>query len=82
MYKARILLILGIWIALLPYLGFPYSWKNILFTLSCLGLIYLSYVLYKEYKTGETEEKNSNNFSENGDFKDKIKIEEYNDLNK
>ncbi len=82
MYKARILLILGIWIALLPYLGFPYSWKNILFTLSGLGLIYLSYVLYKEYKTGETEEKSSNNFSENGDFKDKIKIEEYNDLNK
>lgn len=68
MQKARILLMLGIWVAILPYLGFLYSWKNVLFTLSGLGLVYLSYVLYKESKTGETEEKSSDNFSENGDF--------------
>ena len=83
MRKARILLVLGIWVAVLPYLGFPYSWKNILFTLSGLGLVYLSYILYKEYKIVETEEKSSDNFSENGDFsKNKIETEEYNDLNK
>ena len=83
MHKARILLILGIWVAILPYLGFPYSWKNILFTLSGLGLVYLSYILYLESKIGETEEKSSDNFSENGDFSEnKIKIEEHNDLNK
>ena len=81
MRKARILLVLGIWVAVLPYLGFPYSWKNILFTLSGLGLVYLSYILYKEYKIGETEEKSSDNFSENGDFsKNKIETEEYNKL--
>jgi len=70
---------LGIWVAVLPYLGFSYSWKNILFTLSGLGLVCLSYVLYKEYKMGETEKKSLDNFSENGDFsKNKIETEEYN----
>ncbi|MFZ3015745.1 MAG: hypothetical protein WA101_01940 [Minisyncoccia bacterium] len=64
MRKARLFLILGIWIAILPYLGFPYSWKNILFTLSGLVLIYLSYIIYRESKTEETS-KISENFSEN-----------------
>ena len=83
MYKARIFLTLGIWVAILPYLGFPYSWKKILFTLSGLGFVYLSYILYRESKTKKTTvEKTLDNFSENGDFdKGKIKIEEHNDSN-
>ncbi|OGI84757.1 hypothetical protein A3H56_01190 [Candidatus Nomurabacteria bacterium RIFCSPLOWO2_02_FULL_42_24] len=66
MRKARILLVLGIWVAILPYLGFPYSWKDILFTLSGLGLVYFSYILYKDYKM--TEKKTFDNFRENSDF--------------
>lgn len=66
MSKARILLILGIWVAILPYLGFPYSWKDILTSLSGLGLVYVSFLLYKESKTKEVkEEKTFDNFSEN-----------------
>jgi len=76
MRKERILLILGIWVAVLPYLGFPYSWKNIIFTLSGFAIIYCSYVLYKEYKTKDPEGKQAsygagakerplNNFNEN-----------------
>ena len=57
MRKARILLVLGIWVTVLSYLGFPYSWKDTLFTISGLGLIYFSYVLYKEYKVKENKEK-------------------------
>jgi len=68
MRRARILLMFGIWVAILPYLGFPYSWKNILFSLSGLGLVYLSYVLYKEYKAKKTIAKTFDNFSENHDF--------------
>jgi len=68
MYKARILLILGTWVAILPYLGFPYSWKSVLFTLTGLGLIYFSYLMYKDYKTKENQEKTFDNFSENSDF--------------
>ncbi|MFZ1019890.1 MAG: hypothetical protein WAN61_02785 [Minisyncoccia bacterium] len=51
MRKVKILLSLGIWVAILPYLGFPDSWKNILFTLTGLGLIFLSYLLYQDYTT-------------------------------
>lgn len=70
MRKTRIFLILGIWIAVLPYLGFPYSWKDILTTLSGLGLIGVSYLLYKEFKIKEIkEEKTFDNFSEN-EFKE------------
>jgi hypothetical protein len=67
MQKGRIFLFLGIWIAILPYLGFPYSWKDILTTLSGLGLIFLGYMmLYKKSKTGEMKkEKTFDNFREN-----------------
>lgn len=82
MRRARILLMFGIWVAILPYLGFPYSWKNILFSLSGLGLVYLSYVLYKESKTKKTEKKTFDNFSENHDFDlNKTKLETQKNLN-
>lgn len=74
MRKAYMLLVLGIWMAVLPYLGFPYSWKNILTTLSGFGLIYVSYMLYRELKIRETkEEKTFDNFSEN-EFKEEGEI--------
>lgn len=57
MRRERIFLFLGIWVAILPYLGFPYSWKNILFTLSGLSLIYLSYIMRKENKAQEESAK-------------------------
>ena len=66
MRKVYILLVLGIWMAILPYLGFPYSWKDVLETLSGLGLIAVSYFLYKEFKMKEVkQEKTFENFSEN-----------------
>jgi len=69
MLKVRILLIIGAWVTVLPYLGFPYSWKDILFTLSGIGIVYISYVLYKELKLKEVkEEKTFDNFRENRDF--------------
>ncbi len=76
MRKARILLILGVWVAILPYTGFPYSWKNVLFTVTGLFLAYFSYVLYTESKAGKVKEKERtfDNFSENRDFDEKVKI--------
>ncbi|HEV7424549.1 MAG TPA: hypothetical protein VGO21_05195 [Candidatus Paceibacterota bacterium] len=66
MRKERILLFLGIWVAVLPYLGFPLSWKNILFTISGLILMYFSYILYKESQAKRTLKKETfDNFSEN-----------------
>jgi len=71
MKRARILLFLGIWVAVLPYLGFPSSWKSILFTISGLGLIYFSYIFYKESKADEKQAKTFENFSENNAFGEK-----------
>ncbi len=70
MLKARTLLILGVWTAVLPYLGFPYQIKNILFVLTGLGLVYVSFVIYKEirFTRKEENEKNFENFSENRNF--------------
>lgn len=73
MQKARIFLFLSIWITILPYLGFPYSWKDILTTFSGIGLFYVSFMLYKESKIGEIKkEKTFDNFKEN-DFKEESK---------
>lgn len=70
MSKVKILLAFGFWIAVLPYLGFPYVFKNILFTLSGFAIVYLSYILSKENKEGE-EKIIFENFSENHDFVEK-----------
>lgn len=72
MSKIQIIFILGIWTVFLPYLGFPYSLKNILFSVSGLTITYLSYLIYKSSKVGEKKGKNFDNFSENSDFNDKI----------
>ncbi len=65
MRKERILLIIGVWTAILPFLGFPHFWKDILFSISGLVLIYFSYVLYKESKIKEISNEIFDNFSEN-----------------
>jgi Na+/phosphate symporter len=66
MRRAYTLLILGIWVAILPFLGFPISWKNILFVLTGLGLMYFSFMIYKDaLKKGEVANQIFDNFSEN-----------------
>jgi hypothetical protein len=65
MHKAYIVLVFGIWVAILPLLGFPYSLKSFLTTISGLLLIYVSFVLCKEFKTKDKKEKTFDNFSEN-----------------
>jgi len=63
---ARTLLLTAIWVAILPYLGFPYFWKNLIFTITGLFLIFLSYLLYREAKKeGKIIKKTFDNFSEN-----------------
>ena len=66
MRRARMLLILGVFVAILPFLGFPHSWKEILTTLSGITLICASYMLYKEARKKEIKkEETFDNFSEN-----------------
>ncbi|KKQ88188.1 MAG: hypothetical protein UT09_C0002G0026 [Parcubacteria group bacterium GW2011_GWF2_38_8] len=74
MNKIKIVLILGVWTAVLPYSGFPIYFKNILFSVSGLLIAYFSYLLYKESKTKDKGSKTFENFSENNDFNEKDKL--------
>ena len=83
MSKVKIIFILGIWVAILPYLGFPYSLKNLLFSVTGLGFVYLGYLFFKDSEKGKTEEKTFDNFSENHNFKENETIPPENpELNK
>jgi Ca2+/Na+ antiporter len=71
MRKVRVLLILGIFMTILPYSGFPYSWKDVLSTVIGLLVIYVSYFLYRDSKTKKKEEEQFDNFIENNNFEEK-----------
>ncbi len=68
MRKERTLFIIGIWVIVLPFLGFPEAWRHILFVMTGLALAYLSYLYYKEAKMRQS--KNSN--TESKTFVDNI----------
>ena len=70
MQIARLLLFLGIWVAVLPYLGFPVFIKNILFLLTGAFFVYLSLLLYKEHNNKKRKhgKRIFDSFSENFNF--------------
>lgn len=79
--KARIILFIGVWVAVLPALRFPFLIKNILYILTGLILIYISLLIYKKYKNENlTHKKQFDNFSENFDFEE-IKEEKIEEIN-
>lgn len=71
MYISKLLLIIGLWVIVLPYLGFPTFIKNILFIITGLALIYLSLVVRKSFKKETPIKRLFENFSENLDFRNK-----------
>lgn len=50
MRKEKTLFIIGIWIIILPFLGFPESWRKVLFLLTGIAIIYLAYLFYLEIR--------------------------------
>jgi membrane protein implicated in regulation of membrane protease activity len=50
MRKEKTLLIIGIWVAILPFLGFPDTWRKIFFVITGFMLIYLAYIYYQQTK--------------------------------
>jgi hypothetical protein len=51
MRKEKTLCILGMWVAVLSFLGFPNAWRQAFFVLTGLALIYLGYLFYLETRT-------------------------------
>lgn len=50
MRKEKTLFIIGLWVIILPFLGFPNNWRKILFVLTGLAVMYLAYLFYLETK--------------------------------
>lgn len=50
MRKERTLFFIGIWVVLLPFLGFPNSIRQWLFVISGLAILYLAYLFRQEVK--------------------------------
>ncbi len=66
MIKQRLIFIAGIIVALMPYSGFPVSWKNTFFVILGLLITFLSYFLYREKKNSLPQKKEgSETFTEN-----------------
>ncbi|MCX6753987.1 MAG: hypothetical protein NTV03_02960 [Candidatus Nomurabacteria bacterium] len=58
MLKERKLFLIGVWVAILPFLGFFESWRKILFVLTGIGIIYLAYLFYNEAKVRNSKDEN------------------------
>ncbi|HAE36668.1 MAG: hypothetical protein UR85_C0008G0006 [Candidatus Nomurabacteria bacterium GW2011_GWF2_35_66] len=58
MRKERTLFIVGIWVTVLPYFGFPEIWRKVLFIVTGFALIYLAYLFYIETKARLNKEEN------------------------
>jgi heme O synthase-like polyprenyltransferase len=72
MRKERTLLILGIWVMILPFLGFPNTWKQIMSTITGIALIYLAYLYYHQAKSRTKKQNTMKSFVDNVDSAIKI----------
>lgn len=50
MRKEKTLFIIGLWVMILPFLGFPNSWRKVLFFITGVAMMYLAYLFYIEVK--------------------------------
>jgi len=50
MRKERTLFIIGLWVAILPFLGFPSTWRKIFFVIIGLALVFLAFLFYNQTK--------------------------------
>ncbi|MEI8130063.1 MAG: hypothetical protein WCG55_00995 [bacterium] len=50
MNKEKVLLILGVWLIILPFLGFPDLWKTILISATGVVVVYLSALIWKQVR--------------------------------
>lgn len=56
MRKEKTLLIIGLWVLILPFLGFSILWKKILFAVTGIAILYLGYLFYLEAKNRLSKE--------------------------
>ncbi len=65
MRKEKTLFIIGLWIIILPFLGFPNFWRKMLFLITGLAIMYMAYLFYLEYKKRSVKETHHQTFIDN-----------------
>jgi hypothetical protein len=50
MRKERTLFIIGLWVLVLPFSGFPSAWRTLFFVVTGLAIMYIAYLFYLEAK--------------------------------
>lgn len=73
MKKAKFLLGIGVWVVILPHLGFPLQVKYVLSLLTGVLVVYIATLIYRQAKPKKTKEFGYENFTESNN----IKLEEY-----
>ena len=69
MTKTQGIFIIGVLVAILPYLGLPASWKNIVFTILGVGLAFFAYLFHRDSERRHAKRAAAfENFSENSNF--------------
>lgn len=58
MRKEKTLFIIGLWVIILPFLGFTDSWRKVLFFITGLAIVYLAYLFYLEIKNRLSKDNN------------------------
>lgn len=59
MGKETLIIALGTWVAVVPFLGFPVSWDRVLFTISGIMLVVLGILVWRDEIAREPRKKNS-----------------------
>jgi len=65
MRKERTLLIIGLLVAVMPFLGFPNSWRKVFFVILGFAIVYLAYLFYKQVKARQPNTNQSRTFVDN-----------------
>lgn len=50
MRKEKTLLIIGLWVIILQFLGIPNNWRKIVLVITGIAIMYLAYLFYLEVK--------------------------------
>ncbi len=66
MSKETAVISLGIWVFILPFLGFPEAWRVALFVLTGAGLVVLGFFMRAEVIAGGGAKQKNQPFVENG----------------
>lgn len=62
MSKNKTIIALGLWIAIVPFLGFPGAWKTFFITTSGLAIVFISFMIIAKKRAERPQESENNTY--------------------